>query len=71
MQMAAFGRMSPGRRVEMAMQLSEDVSRIAADGIRRRHPDYDDDQVGLALHRLRLGDEIFKRAWPNAPLLSS
>ena len=38
---------------------------MEADGIRRRHPDYDDRQVLLAAARLRYGDDLVRAAWPR------
>ena len=36
--------MTGARQVELAAEMSENVRRIAAEGVRRRHPDYTDDQ---------------------------
>jgi hypothetical protein len=62
--------MGPGRRVEIGHQMSLDARAIASDGIRHRHPDYDESMVRWALFRLLLGDELFRRAWPTAPVLA-
>jgi hypothetical protein len=62
--------MSSQRRTEIALQMSEDVWTIAADGICSRHPDYDDTKVRWALRRFRLGDDVFRRVWPDAPVLA-
>lgn len=69
MQMAVFSRMTGGQRVRIAMQLSEDVLRMTADGIRKRHPDYDDDSVRWAVRRIQVGDDLFRAAWPTAPMV--
>ncbi len=66
-QLAVYRRMSGAQRVTIASNLSEDVREIARAGIRARHPDYDDEHVRFALYRMLLGDELFGRAWPNAP----
>jgi hypothetical protein len=39
-------------------------------GIRARHPDYDDATARWALFRLLIGDGLFVRAWPHAPLVA-
>lgn len=39
--------------------------RMAADGIRRRHPDYDDRQVVRALVWLFHGEALARGAWPD------
>jgi hypothetical protein len=36
--------------------------------VRRRHPEYDDHDVHLALVRLRYGDDLVRAAWPDEPL---
>lgn len=36
--------------------------------VRRRHPEYDDHDVLLALTRLRYGDDLVRGAWPGEPL---
>jgi hypothetical protein len=68
-QLAAYRRMSGEQRVAIASNLSEDVREIARAGIRARHPNYDEEQVRFALFRMLLGDELFGRAWPEAPRL--
>jgi len=49
--------------------MSDDVRALALAGIRARHADYTREQAALALARLLLGDETYRRAWPDAPLL--
>jgi hypothetical protein len=55
--------------LELAIRMSEEVREVAADGIRARHPEYGPDQVRFALWRMLHGDDLFRRAWPDAPLL--
>lgn len=69
LQIEAYRRMTPARKVELVVQMSEEVWDLAADGIRMRHPDYDPQQVSRALWRLRLGDELFRLVFPDAPLI--
>ena len=66
---AVLGRMTGEQRVELALELSETTRAIAREGIRSRHPEYDERQATLALYRLMLGDDLFRRAWPQAPML--
>ena len=54
----------------MAAQMSEDVRAIARAGIISHHPEYTATEVNFALLRLLYGDELFRNAWPRAPLLS-
>ncbi len=69
-QTAYYRRLTPSARVELARQMSEDARAITAAGIQHRHPEYSAEQVRHALLRLLLGDDLFHRAWPNAPLLA-
>jgi len=68
-QIDCYRRMTPAARVAAAAEMSEDTRAIAAAGIRARHPTYSGTDVRHALLRLLLGDELFRRAWPHAPLL--
>jgi hypothetical protein len=69
-QLRALRRLSPAARVELAVKMSEDARAIASAGIAARHPDYSTSDVKHALLRLLYGDDLFRRAWPNAPLLA-
>ena len=69
-QLRCYRAMSGPARVALAAQLSEDVRAIAMAGIRARHPRYSDREVLYALQRILLGDELFMRAMPLAPLLA-
>lgn len=68
-QIAILRRMGPVKRLERALEMSDEARRITADGIRSRHPGYNEQQVRHALFRLTLGDKLFRAAWPHAPLL--
>ena len=68
LQMAAIARRSGEERLEEWFELNRAVARMEADGIRQRHPEYDDHQILLAQARLRYGDELVRDAWPNDPL---
>jgi len=68
-QTAIYRRMTGAQRSLLAAEMSEAARSIALAGIRRRHPEYDNDQARFALFRLLVGDDLFRRAWPNAPVL--
>lgn len=68
--MKALRRMTPSARTELALKMSEDAREIASAGIAARHPEYTSVDVKHALLRLLYGDELFRRAWPKAPLLA-
>lgn len=52
-------------RARMAMELSENVREIARAEIRRQHPEYSEEQIRLAEIRRRLGDDLFRKAYPH------
>jgi hypothetical protein len=58
-------RLSPNRRMELALQLSDTIRGVVADGVRSRHAEYDEEQVRLAVMRLMLGDELFRKVRPG------
>ena len=60
----------PERRAAEAYAMSMAARAIALAGIRSRHPDYSDDQARYALFRLLVGDDLYRRAWPRAPVLA-
>jgi hypothetical protein len=64
-QVAVWQRMTGDQRVAMSFELSENVRQIAAEGVKRRHPDYSNEQVRLAVIRLQLGPELFAAAFPG------
>ena len=68
--MSAVARRTGAERMEEWAELNRSVARMEADGIRRRHPEYTDQQVLRAACRLRYGDELVQAAWPNDPLLA-
>lgn len=70
-QIECYRRMSGAERVALSIRMSQDAREIARAGIRVRHPDYSNGDVEHALHRLLLGDDLFRRAWPDAPCLAA
>jgi hypothetical protein len=60
-QVEAVRRLGPDGRVRMAAKMSEDVRRIALDGIRRRHPEYDEGQARDALLTALYGEDLAQR----------
>jgi hypothetical protein len=65
-----YRAMTGAQRCDLAEEMSIAARELALAGIRTRHPDYDADQARSALLRMILGDHLFRRVWPNAPLLS-
>lgn len=65
-QLKIFRSMLPEVRLQMAMELSQTCRHLLAEGVRLRHPDYDNEKVRLAVIRLLLGDELFLTVYPEA-----
>jgi hypothetical protein len=56
-QREAFRRMTPEQRLAVAAEMSDEIPAIAESGIRRRHPDYSDDEIRNELVVILLGRE--------------
>jgi hypothetical protein len=65
-QLDVFRRMTPERRLEAAIQLAKTSRELLAQGVRKRHPEYGEDQVKLAVIRLTLGENLFVSVYPEA-----
>jgi hypothetical protein len=64
-QIAAMKRLGLAGRVRLTLELCEGLRRTLQDGVRFRHPDYDERAVRLAATRLAIGDELFRLAYPG------
>jgi hypothetical protein len=60
--------MTPEQRSELALRMSDDVRRIAAEGIKQRRPDYSERDVRRALVALLYGKEATAKVWPGQPV---
>jgi hypothetical protein len=69
-QLALYRKMSASDRARIGHQMSLDARAIALAAIRRRHPEHDEVSARWALFRLLVGDELFQKAWPTAPLVA-
>jgi hypothetical protein len=66
-----YRRMTSDQRCEIAAEMSSMTREIALENIRARHPGYDEHAARMALYRLLLGDDLFRRAWPGEALLAA
>ncbi len=66
-QLEVWRRMGPERRLAVAISMSEELVTLTCAGIQARHPEYSEDAVRLAEIRQRLGDDLYSKAYPNAP----
>jgi hypothetical protein len=68
-QIEARRALSPGDRVAMGLGHMDQMVRILGAGVRGRHPGYSESDVEWAVRRHLVGDHLFVRAWPDAPLI--
>jgi hypothetical protein len=64
-QIEIFRQMTPERRLHAAAELTQLVRKLMTDGVRARHPNYDEEQVRLAVIRLILPEKLFFAAYPQ------
>jgi hypothetical protein len=62
-------RMTPSQRIEEGARLCKFARQMMRAGIRMRHPTYVEAQVEMALARLLWGDDLYRKARPDWPLL--
>ena len=65
-QIEIFQRMEPEKRLQSAALLSETCHILLAEGIRKRHPNYNEEQIRLAVIRCLLPEDLFLQAYPSA-----
>jgi hypothetical protein len=61
-------RMTPSQRIEEGARLCKFARHVMRAGIRKRHGDYSDDEVEMALARLLWGDDLYRKARPARPM---
>jgi hypothetical protein len=64
-QHAVYRRMTPEQRLTLAFKMIEAARAQSASAVRARHPEYTDRQVELAVIRLTLGEDLFRKAFPG------
>ena len=65
LQLRLYRGMTPEQRSELALRMSDDVRRIAAEGIKQRHPDYSEHDIRRALVALLYGKDAAAKIWPG------
>jgi hypothetical protein len=60
--------MTAEERSELALRMSDDIRRVAAEGIKRRHPEYSERDVRRALVALLYGKDAAAKIWPGEPV---
>jgi hypothetical protein len=66
--MRLYRAMTASERGELALRMSDDIRRIAAEGIRQRHPEYSEHEVRRALLALLYGADAAAKVWPRLPV---
>jgi len=64
-QFEIYRKMTGSQRVKLAIEASDALRETVKAGIRQRHPDYDEEKVKLAALKLAIGEELFKKAYPD------
>jgi hypothetical protein len=65
-QLEIFKRMGPEKRLQAGIALSQLCRKLLLEGVRMRHPEYDERQSNLAVIRLMLPEDLFLAAYPEA-----
>ena len=56
-------RLGMAGRIAMTFELSDNMRATVADGVRYRHPEWDEQAVEREVLRLMIGDELFREAF--------
>jgi hypothetical protein len=65
-QLEIFRAMGPEKRLRAGIALSQLCRKLLLEGVRMRHPEYDERQSKLAVIRLMLPEDLFLAAYPEA-----
>lgn len=58
-------RLGPEARLKMAFEMSNNLHSIVEAGVRKRHPDYDEQKTRQEVLRLMIGEALFKKITSN------
>jgi len=64
-QIEILRRMGPEARLAAALELSRISRKLLEEGVRSRHPNYNEKQIRLETIRLSLPKELFLAAYPE------
>jgi hypothetical protein len=64
-QIEAWRAMTPGQKLQLALQMSATVRELAMAGVRQRFPHASEREQFLRLAQLTLGDELARKAYPD------
>ena len=60
--------MTGEKRMRLSLGWSSWVRRVALDGVRKRHPEYDERMLKLAWLRKTMGDDAYSELFPGEPV---
>ncbi len=64
-QIEIFRKMKAEQRLKMAISLTQTDRKLLMAGVRKRHPEYNENQIRLAVIRLTLGANLFSTVYPE------
>jgi hypothetical protein len=67
MQIEALRRMGPEGRLRVSLDLARTSRELLLEGIRKRHPEFDENKIKMEYIRLVLPRDLFLAAYPEAP----
>jgi hypothetical protein len=65
-QIEILRRLNTAQRADMTFQLSDNLRGIVEAGVRRRHPDWDEQAVKRGVLRLTIGEHLFREIFAGA-----
>ncbi len=63
LQLQVLRKMGISGRAAMTFELSDNLRQLVRDGVRYRHPDWDETRVRREVFRIVLGDRLFHEAF--------
>jgi len=64
-QIEAWRAMTPGQKLQLALQMTATVQQLALAGIRQRYPSVSPREEFLRLAQVVLGEELARKAYPE------
>lgn len=67
-QVDIYRRMTPDKRMQLALEMNASMRAVMAAGVRQQHPHYSEAQVKLVVIRLTLGTDLFQQTYPEGSM---
>lgn len=62
-QIEILKKLSPERKIQIVFELIEVELNLIKEGISKRHPEYGKEEINLALIKVLIGENIFKKIY--------